>query len=410
MLGLFGEYCIETTSINVASNSMTLKPGLDTALMQAMLDMLADLPVLSVLEHKGVLQQVYIITALAVVSLWTLNMPNTVFNKVYRQHSIVATTLALLLRSVLSILAKRIFACRHAQRLLKYGFVLGPQFNSDSNLPPDDADSVPATMRRNAPSNVILNIADLRNTMNEAAAEEQEEGSIQGEQQHEHPYQNDSLLPSHLVDATGVQSHMGHPGLDSSGHMGAEYSQHQHVATSADLTRDGHQHSEVGSPPVEGSIVGRHMRQQPQNYLSAPGLQHQHLSHFPAGSVGTLSHDAEESGEQSVMHQNTSHELHSQLAPGVNMTNQSAAAEQNGIVDGNNLSMTHSQDAPAQHQGILAGSPALRLPSVLIHGNPAEQRIQQLGERLVQQTSAVRGNRPRVHVASVRFAEEPDQT
>lgn len=59
--------------------------------------------------------------------------------------------------------------CRHAKRLLKYGFDLGPQFSPDSNLPPDDGDSMPASVRRNAPSNVVLNIADLRNSMLETA-------------------------------------------------------------------------------------------------------------------------------------------------------------------------------------------------------------------------------------------------
>ena len=54
---------------------------------------------------------------------------------------------------------------RHAQRLLKYGFDLGPQCSPDSNLPPDDGDSMPASVRRTAPSNVVLNIADLRNSM-----------------------------------------------------------------------------------------------------------------------------------------------------------------------------------------------------------------------------------------------------
>ena len=53
--------------------------------------------------------------------------------------------------------------------MLKYGFDLGPQFSPDSNLPPDDGDSMPATVRRNAPSNVVLNIADLRNSMLDTA-------------------------------------------------------------------------------------------------------------------------------------------------------------------------------------------------------------------------------------------------
>jgi len=73
--------------------------------------------------------------------------------------------------------------CRHAQRLLKYGFDLGPQFSADTNLPPDDGDSVPATVRRNAPSNVVLNIADLRSSMHEAAlnaddGNDEEEGDL----------------------------------------------------------------------------------------------------------------------------------------------------------------------------------------------------------------------------------------
>ena len=58
---------------------------------------------------------------------------------------------------------------RHAKRLLKYGFDLGPQLSPDSNLPPDDGDSMPVTVRRNAPSNVVLNIADLRNSMLDTA-------------------------------------------------------------------------------------------------------------------------------------------------------------------------------------------------------------------------------------------------
>ena len=58
---------------------------------------------------------------------------------------------------------------RHAQRLLKYGFDLGPQFDAATNLPPEDGDSIPASVRRNAPSNIILNIADLRSSMHEAA-------------------------------------------------------------------------------------------------------------------------------------------------------------------------------------------------------------------------------------------------
>lgn len=64
--------------------------------------------------------------------------------------------------------------CRHAKRLLKYGFDLGPQFSPDSNLPPDDGDSIPASVRRTAPSNVVLNIADLRNSMLETALEEED--------------------------------------------------------------------------------------------------------------------------------------------------------------------------------------------------------------------------------------------
>ena len=67
--------------------------------------------------------------------------------------------------------------CRHAKRLLKYGFDLGPQFSADTNLPPDDGDSMPASVRHNAPSDVILSIADLRNSMHEAALiEDDQEG------------------------------------------------------------------------------------------------------------------------------------------------------------------------------------------------------------------------------------------
>lgn len=71
-------------------------------------------------------------------------------------------------------------ACRHAKRLLKYGFDLGPQFSPDSNLPPDDGDSIPASVRRSAPSNVVLNIADLRNSMLETALEEEDAPSPLG--------------------------------------------------------------------------------------------------------------------------------------------------------------------------------------------------------------------------------------
>ncbi|KAL3143569.1 Potassium/sodium hyperpolarization-activated cyclic nucleotide-gated channel 3 [Trebouxia sp. C0009 RCD-2024] len=72
------------------------------------------------------------------------------------------------------------WAVRHAKRLLKYGFDLGPQFSPDSNLPPDDGDSIPASVRRSAPSNVVLNIADLRNSMLETALEEEDAPSPLG--------------------------------------------------------------------------------------------------------------------------------------------------------------------------------------------------------------------------------------
>ena len=77
-------------------------------------------------------------------------------------------------------ISKPFACCRHAQRLLKYGFDLGPQFSTDTNLPPDEGDSVPATVRRNAPSNVILNIADLRSSMHEAALGNDDDADLDG--------------------------------------------------------------------------------------------------------------------------------------------------------------------------------------------------------------------------------------
>ena len=80
---------------------------------------------------------------------------------------------------------------RHAQRLLKYGFDLGPQFDAATNLPPEDGDSIPASVRRNAPSNIILNIADLRSSMHEAAL------NSEGESEGAEPSVSDRGVPLH---------------------------------------------------------------------------------------------------------------------------------------------------------------------------------------------------------------------
>ena len=82
-------------------------------------------------------------------------------------------------------------SCRHAQRLLKYGFDLGPQFDAATNLPPEDGDSIPASVRRNAPSNIILNIADLRSSMHEAAL------NSEGESEGAEPSVSDREGPLH---------------------------------------------------------------------------------------------------------------------------------------------------------------------------------------------------------------------
>ena len=223
--------------------------------------------------------------------------------------------------------------CRHAQRLLKYGFVLGPQFNSDSNLPPDEADSVPATIRRNAPSNVILNIADLRNTMNEAAAEEQEEGDSQ----------DGNLQP---LDADTAM-HLQHDQLDSSN---AGYSQHH----PDDL------HTQQGVIQSEGLVHPGHTQQQ-SIHGTATDL-----------GMGTSQHVGQFMSDQAQSQQMSTD------ADAVNPGEQRP------------LDNTH----PRQNYDALA--------------TPTKTELQQLSERLARQRSAVRGSRPRLQLASVRFAEDSD--
>lgn len=234
--------------------------------------------------------------------------------------------------------------CRHAHRLLKYGFVLGPQFNSDSNLPPDEADSVPATIRRNAPSNVILNIADLRNTMNEAAAEEQDEGDSQdGNLQ---PLNVDTAI--HLQQSSQVagESHEGHDSFD------ARYSQHH---------PDG-LHVQHGNIQSEGLVHPDHSQQQ--------------ITHGYASEAG----------------------MNMSPHTGPFMSKQSQSQQMNTDAD----AVNHGEQRPQDNTYSGQNYDAL--------ATPTENELRQLSERLARQRSAVRGSRPKLQLASVRFAEDSGPT
>ena len=154
-------------------------------------------------------------------------------------------------------------ACRHAQRLLKYGFDLGPQFSPDSNLPPDETDSMPASVRRNAPSNVILNIADLRNSMLENALEPDDD-------------------TPHTVDATAqplsiaqqqslVSPDTGPPAVQLHQDLHDNPTQHNPSEQSADDSQGVHAYGPGSQAHNEGSADHLTLQQQPSS--SAAGIQ-----------------------------------------------------------------------------------------------------------------------------------------
>lgn len=296
---------------------------------------------------------------------------------------------------------------RHAQRLLKYGFVLGPQFDSNSNLPPDDADSVPATVRRNAPSNVILNIADLRNTMNEAAAEAEDEEEDQGVQQQRHD--GLGLKPSAAV--TGGQNPVA---SHRTGHVDADYSRHNQGAVdsqpgyyqAAGRNQLGARHPE----DVHNSSV-QHTGAMGLDMPAGDPQQQTRLQRARSDDPGLVgSEEIQLQQTHSSLGQETDYQQHSQ-----HPFNDREVHSVPALGTGSDTSVL-AQDISVQGQGMaptgLQGNDrhALGLSSVLRHQNPTERQMHQLGERFARQVSAVRGSRTRVHLASVRFAEEPDQT
>ena len=305
--------------------------------------------------------------------------------------------------------------CRHAQRLLKYGFVLGPQANSDSNLPPDEADSVPATFRRNAPSNVILNIADLRNTMNEAAAEEQEEEAAQDE----HPGLIDGIGQQQLAhDAV-----MSHDENDSSRGFGADYHQHNqpamHQQPDSNQFDNRHQLALLG----RGLQPGMHAEDEQSDVTDAD--HHFHQGHMPLNqssshpAAGTLSQQQQRQQLQHFpdeQHPDTSNTQMPRLTQtshlGQDLPMQSLSTE-----DANaNTGVASEQGVSADSQGMM-----FSLPQGMINdgqgaaclsadGSTTQEQMQELSTRFARHRSAVRGSRSRIQLASVRFAEDSDQT
>lgn len=305
--------------------------------------------------------------------------------------------------------------CRHAQRLLKYGFVLGPQANSDSNLPPDEADSVPATFRRNAPSNVILNIADLRNTMNEAAAEEQEEGAAQDE--------NPGLINGIGQQKLAHDAVMPHHEIEASRGLGAD--EHQHDQPALCQQPDSNQvdnHHQLGM--LGGGLQpGMHAEDEQSDVTDVDHHFHQgHMTLDQSNShpaAGTLSQQQQRQQLRQVpdeQHPDTCDVQMPQLTQtpqlGQDLPMQSWLTED-----------AHANTDFASEQGVSADSQGMMfsLPQGMINdaqgeaclsadGSTTQEQMQELTERFARHRSAVRGSRSRIQLASVRFAEDSDQT
>ena len=279
-------------------------------------------------------------------------------------------------------------------------------------------------MRRNAPSNVILNIADLRSTMNEAAVEEGEEEEQRGEHVTEAQSLNSAMYGSAALKLQAAVPERNAGLKQQTGQMQSSQSpenvdlllQSHAAAATADAPD---QQITQSSSHVQGSPFAHEHLQQTTPHADPPSFNSKRLDDHSNQAAASMQREglcdsstqADALLEQSVpqvagavLSDGSSLESARQTRPQAGHT---PDARPGGAVEAQPLvaRLRQSQSAhdytssPAEHVQASA--------AVEAQGSMAGKQ-QPWGDSLQQRWSAVRTSRPRVQLASVRFTEDPD--